>query len=256
MKLLIPPIKVDAKLMIRTYLYFFILASGIAYVWLLAMESPFDLVWPLKSIFLWNLEVFFIPVLILPLMLTLIIHRSFWYGIVAALIGSLIALAIANVQETGWLIFGIVVLTIQIIIAVAISSLGLLARRFFRIRSKPARSIWLVVPIVIVFLMGSAFYVSPTYEGCARILQSESLIKETGKHNQCFRSLAIKMLDPRICTNIISDTARTEVGWCMKDVFTRQQKQGTLSPSACDVITIDSRNVKACKSALAEIVSS
>ena len=242
--------------MIRTYLYFFILASGIAYAWLLAMETPFDLVWPLKSIFLWNLETFLIPVLVLPLMLTLVIHRSFRHGIVAALIGGLIALVIANVQETEWLIFGIFGLTIQIIIATSLSLLGLLARRFFKIRSQPARVGLLIVPIIIIFLTGSAFYVSPTQEYCDSILQSESLIKETGKHNQCFRSLAIKKLDPRICTNIMSDTARTDVGWCMKDVFTKQQMQGTLSHSACDVITIDSRNVKTCKSALAEALSS
>ena len=249
------PIKGDAKQQILTYLYFFILALGIAYVWLLAVETPFDLAWPLKAVLFWNLETFFIPVLVLPLMLTLVIHRaihrSFWYGVVIALIGGLIALTLADIQETGWLIFGIVGLAVQIIIVAAISLLGLPARHFFKIRSQPARIGLLIVPIIILFLMGNAFYVSPTREYC-----DSSLIKEAGKHNQCFRVLAIKMLDLRICANIISDMAHTEVGWCMKDVLIRQQKQGTLSPSACDVITMDSRNVNACISALTEIRSS
>lgn len=255
MKMLIPPVKGDTKRQVLTYAYLFILSFGIAYVWLLAVEYPFSPALALDAM-LDAPELFFIPVLALPLAITLVIHRSLWYGIMVLLAGGLIDLALAlPVLEGGWFIFAIYAITAQIIFAALISLFGLPARLFFKIRSQPLRTALLIAPIIVLFLIGNAFYVSPTQEYCDSLLQLEGPIKEGRKHNQCFKSLAIKNLDPRICTRII-DGGMTEfptVKWCMKDVFTRLKRQGKLSSSACDVITIDSRNLNACKDALAEV---
>lgn len=176
----------------------------------------------------------FILLLIPPLVLTTIIHKSLLKGLstfVGLLMIYIVYVSFILGFEDGYAIIVIIgIIPFLIGMTCVIIILGILARGFFRLKSKLVQTLILLAPfIIIVFMLGINIVG----------VQNSDLAYCDGIHNimtqkDCYYNVALREQKPSICIKIFERVSQEK---CLRELYAQ------ISPEMCDELN-DNENSK------------
>lgn len=210
-----------------TFTYLVILALFLSFL-LMLISNPLNNLSTIFNLFFASfLEGSILFILFLPLVLSIVIHKSFQKGllIMAITFGLLfvVMFAILNSEERGYLVLGFMSI---VPIALGITALGIVARSFFKIPSKIIKGAILITPLIIFIIIG-AVYISgsqqPTEKFCSSLSTSGQL--------DCFYKLAILEKSYHYCTKLWGDSF-TMIK-CQNEVASMLEAEGKLDQTIC-----------------------
>tara|TARA_Y100000310_G_C20576330_1_gene760593 strand:- start:241 stop:1173 length:933 start_codon:yes stop_codon:yes gene_type:complete len=219
------PVKGNILSMIFTFIYFLILSWSIVF-----MRAYLFYRFELKNAFLSSLDLIeggFLFIILLPAVITFIIHKKTWKGVLV-LIGLLISyiifmFIILTPEEEGYLMlamFGIVPFLF------AVTFISILFRGLFKLKLW-MRFLIALAPFVIILLivLTTAMQTKNVdVDYCEGLGQISTQI-------DCYHNLALKENDPSICMRI--EGADNIKQYCPLEIFFKLDKTNSIPSSAC-----------------------
>jgi hypothetical protein len=161
--------------------------------------------------------------ILLPLVLTIVIHKSFVKGLLT-LIGLVIAFAIflfftLDSESFGYAMLGMMGVTPVLI---GISTISILARGFFRIKQKWIQVLILITPFFIIAIITGVTVINVQN---VDVSYCDNL-NEISTQIDCYNNLALKENDPSFCIKI--EGADNVKEYCLRQLYTE------INPNMCE----------------------